>query len=484
MYQANVLLNLKGCEIMFVLNNKIDIPLYIQIYEQFKERILSGDLKCGSKLPSSRKLCTDLSVSRNTVDTAYQQLYSEGYVISKPRNGYYVQNLGFSSIHVTGETIYASPSLTDNNDNSIQYDFKYGKLSEGELPIHQWQKLTNKCLREFKAEMSFYGPTFGEPGLRKEILKYLHYYRGVKCTSDQIFIGAGVHYCLGMLCQLIRDTTTTIAMEDPGYHITRSTLTNNGFNVKPISLDSSGLNVKELSFTNAKAVYVTPSHQYPLGIIMPISRRLELIEWANQNDSIIIEDDYSCHLRYNTKPIQSLQSLCSDKVVYIGSFSKFLFPTLRLSYMVIPAPMMDKFLSMFNGYPSSVSFIIQKTLELFMKQGHWESYLRKNNQLQKKKHDTLVEVLKKEFGDKISIFGMNAGLHLLVQIKWAMSEEELIERAYSVGVKVYPTSKFWKHPKKDLDGAVVLGFGGIELDHIAPAIKLLHKAWLNSCNED
>ena len=468
---------------MFVLDNKINIPLYIQLYQQFREKILNGDFKPGSKLPPSRKLCNDLRISRNTVDMTYHQLYSEGYIISKPRNGYYVENLDFSSIHATKETFYTKPTQPDSNDTLIQYDFKYGKLSEADLPIRQWQKLTNKCLRDFKDELTSYGPTFGEPGLREEILKYLQYYRGVKCTRDQIFIGAGVHYCLGMLCQLIRDTTT-VAMEEPGYHITRSTFENHGFNVKPIALDSYGLNVKELNFTDAKAVYVTPSHQYPLGIIMPISRRLELIEWAIQNDSIIIEDDYSCHLRYNTKPVQSLQSLCSDKVIYIGSFSKFLFPTLRLSYMIIPECMIDKFTRMFNGYPSSVPFIIQKTVELFMQEGHWESYLRKTNRLQKKKHDTLVESLKKEFGNKISIYGMNAGLHLLVQVKWTMTEKELIDRAYKVGVKVYPTSKFWKHPKNDLNGAVVLGFGGIPLDQIDPAVRLLHKAWLSSSSED
>jgi GntR family transcriptional regulator / MocR family aminotransferase len=464
---------------MFILNNKIDIPLYSQLYQQFLDKILSGDLKPGSKLPSSRKLCNDLHISRNTVDLAYHQLYAEGYLISKPRNGYYVENLNFSSIHSCKKSFCAQPSLPDSEDTSIKYDFKYGKLNTNGLPIRQWQKLSNKCLRDFKDEMTIYGPTFGEPGLREEILKYLQYYRGVKCTSDQIFIGAGVHYCLGMLCQLIRNITT-VAMEEPGYHITRATFENHGFNVKPISLDSHGLNVMELNSTNAKAVYVTPSHQYPLGIIMPISRRLELIEWAIQNNSIIIEDDYSCHLRYNTKPVQSLQSLCNDRVVYIGSFSKFLFPTLRLSYMILPEHMIDKFSRMFNGYPSSVPFIIQKTLELFMQQGHWESYLRKNKRLQKKKHDTLVKILTEEFGSKISIFGMNAGLHLLVQIKWIMSEDELIEKAYSVGVKVYPTSKFWKHPKNNLMGAVVLGFGGIELDQIEPAVKLLRKAWFNS----
>ena len=462
---------------MFVLNDKVNIPLYIQLYQQFREKILSGDLKSGIKLPSSRKLSNDLNISRNTVDLAYNQLYSEGYIISRPRNGYYVENLDFSSINITKEMSSEKPSSADAHDTLIQYDFKYGKLNPSELPIEQWRKLTNKCLKNFTDELTIYSPTFGEPSLREEILKYLQYYRGVKCSPEQIFIGSGVHYNLSMICQLIRNTTSAIAMEEPGHHITRLTLENHGFDVKPISLDLSGLNVKELSLTNAKAVYVTPSHQYPLGIIMPISRRLELIEWALKNDSVIIEDDYSCHLRYNTKPILSLQSLCSDRVIYIGSFSKFLFPTLRLSYMILPEGLINKFTKMFDDYPSSVPFIIQKTLELFMKEGYWESYLRKTNRIQKKKHDTLVEKLKKEFGDKINIYGMNAGLHLLVQIKGAMSERELIERAYTEGVKVYPTSRYWKCPENGLDNTVVLGFGGITLDKIGPAVKLLKKAW-------
>ncbi len=464
---------------MFILNNKIDIPLYVQLYEQLLDKILNGDLKPGNKLPSTRKLCNDLQVSRNTVDLAYNQLYSAGYIISKPRNGYYVENLNFSSIHSFKENFQTKSALIHSEDTLIKYDFKYGKLNINELPIHQWKKISNKCLKDFKDGMTSYGPTFGEIGLREEILKYIQYHRGVKCTVDQIFIGAGLHYCLGMLCQLMRNTDV-VAMEEPGYHITRATFENHGFNVEPISLDSQGLNVMELNSTNAKAVYVTPSHQYPLGSIMPISRRIELIEWSMKNDSIIIEDDYSCHLRYNTKPVQSLQSICNDRVVYIGSFSKFLFPSLRLSYMILPEHMLRQFCKMFNGYPSSVPFIIQKTLEVFMQQGHWESYLRKNRGLQRKKHDTLIKILKQEFGNKISIFGMNAGLHLVIQVKWLMSEDELIKRAYRVGVKVYSTSKFYKNPGNNLMGAVVLGFGGIELDQIEPAVKLLRKVWLNN----
>lgn len=461
---------------MLVLDSDLDIPLYIQLYRHFVEKISNGELKASARLPSSRKLCEDLHISRNTVDLAYQQLCAEGYVASKPRSGYYVEKLDFSSVHPSARSHYVQTSSIKNSP-TVKYDFKYGKLNIDDAPIIQWQKLLNKAMNNFKDEMTIYGPTFGNVELRKEILKYLRYYRGVDCSVDQIFIGAGVHYCLGMMCQFLGNDVT-VAMEDPGYHVTRATFRNHGFAVKPISLDSCGLNVANLRASEAKVAYVTPSHQYPLGIIMPISRRLELIEWAVQSDSIIIEDDYSCHLRYNTNPVQSLQFLCPEKVVYVGSFSKFLFPSARLSYMVLPENMLEKFTNMFDGYPSSVSHLIQKTMELFMQQGYWESYLRKSKRIQKKKHDSLIKMLTEEFGENISIYGMNAGLHIMVEVKNGMYEADLIGSALNAGVKVYPTSKFWENPENGLKSAVVLGFGGIEMDYIEPAVKLLRKAWI------
>lgn len=464
---------------MIILDCTLEAPLYIQVYRQFRDKIIMGELKRGERVPSTRKLCRDLSISRNTVDLAYHQLHSEGYLLSKPRSGYFVADLDFSILDVDSfnrEEAVVAPSQVSNQEDAIIYDFRYGKLSTDKLPVRQWQRLTNKCLREYQDSLSYYGPTFGERELRDEIKKYLKYYRGVNCTSDQIFVGAGVHYCLGMLCQLLRTREKTVAMEDPGYHVTRSTLKNHGFNVEPIPLDASGIEVEKLSRTDAGAVYVTPSHQYPLGIIMPIARRLELVEWANENDSIIIEDDYSCHLRYNIKPVQSLQSISNEKVVYIGSFSKFLIPSLRLAYMVIPQNMLDDFRSMFEGYPSSVSFQIQKTLELFMKEGHWESYLRANQKLQKNKHDLLVDTLLKKFGEQITIYGMNAGLHILVQVNNGICETDLIQRAYDYGVKVYPTKKFWQNHQRE-NNTVVLGFGGINIESIVPAVDLLAKAW-------
>lgn len=464
---------------MFLLNTQNSIPLYSQLYRQIKEKISEGHFKPGNKLPSSRQLANDLQISRNTVELAYDQLRSEGYIFSKPKSGYFIENLDFTIFPKTLINSDSEAISKNRNNTNIKYDFQYGNLDPSQLPISQWRKMTNRCFHEYKNELASYNSIHGEVGLRKEILKYLTDYRGVQCTVDEIIVGSGIHYCLNIISQIIKEDTLSVAVEDPCFSIARDTFKNHNLEVCPIPLDSCGLDVNKLNSTKSKAIYVTPSHQFPTGIIMPISRRLELIEWANRSNSIIIEDDYSCHLRYNVKSIQSLQSLSKDRVIHIGSFSKYLFPSIRVSYMVLPNKLRDRFSSMFEGYPSPVSFIIQKTLQIFMENGFWDSYIRKTIRYQKKKHDTLVQALEKEFGDNIIILGKNAGLHLLVQVKWLMKEEELIIKAYEVGVKVYPTSKFWTDRKTADSGTVMLGFGAIQLDHIPVAVKLLKEAWLN-----
>ncbi len=463
---------------MFTIDEKSNISLYTQLYSQIRTKILKGDIKPGTKLPSSRKLSTELQISRNTVQTAYEQLFAEGFLLSRPRSGYYVEDFDQGILNRTQVTYSGKTAPDKRKTPSCKYDFQYGKLASAELPFSEWRKLTNKCLREYRENLAGYGPAFGETGLKAEILKYLHDYRDVNCTVDQIVIGAGTQFCLGLVCQLLGAKGSAIALEEPGYDKSRSTFLNYGYEVCPVRLDKNGLSVKKLDETRAAAVYVTPSHQYPTGVIMPMSRRLELVDWAIRHDTMIIEDDYSCHLRYNMKPIPCLQSLCSDKVIYIGSFSKFIFPSMRVSYMVLPQDLMGSLNNMCGDFPSFVPFMIQKPLELFMKEGYWESYLRKTTRQQKKKSGILVNALKSEFGNKISISGMNAGLHLLVQVNWPMEEEELISRALRMGVKIYPTSKYWSFPHKSPYGTVLLGFGEIAPEHIPPAVRLLRKAWL------
>lgn len=464
---------------MFVLDSKNLKPLYVQLYQQIKNKILVGNLKHGTKLPSSRRLSEDLQIGRNTVEMAYQQLASEGYLISKPRSGYYIGELDISLVPLIQKLEPGKIENEELSQKNFNYDFQYGTLKPNNQLISKWQMLTNYCLREYRNQLSDYLFVTGELGLRKEIMKYLHDYRGVKCSLDQIIIGSGTSYSISLICQLLLKENPSIAIEEPGFIWAYKTFQNYNFSIHPIKLDDFGLRVEQLKTIDANTVYVTPSHQFPTGKIMPIARRLELVDWAVKQNGLIIEDDYSCHLRYNTKPIPALQSLCPNQVIYLGSFSKFLFPSVRVSYLVLPKHLATRFHEMFNSLPSIVPFITQKTLELFMIDGNWDSYLRKTTRQYKKKHDVLIESLKKEFGDNILISGVGAGLHILIQVKWHMKVEELIFRAAQVGVNILHPYKLWFGKGDETYGTILLGFGGIESEDIPNAIQLLRQAWLS-----
>ncbi|HEY3425232.1 MAG TPA: PLP-dependent aminotransferase family protein [Negativicutes bacterium] len=467
---------------MFLLDAKSKIPLYRQLYQQLRNKILNGELDSQTKLPSNRRLCTDLRISRNTVDIAYQQLLSEGYIVAKPRSGYYVETIHNTKLPAFMEPAQPEPPA-EPITKKITYDFQYGKLNSQTFPFSQWQRLTNECLRNYQEQLISYSSFMGELGLRKEILKYLRDYRDIRCTVDQILVTSGTEHCLNLACQLLKPLTSIIAIEDPGFAAAYLTFLNQGFQLQPIPLNHHGLNVKMLRTSAAKAVYVTPSHQFPTGRIMSITRRLRLIEWAYEQDAFIIEDDYSCHLRYDVKPIPALQGLAPDKVIYIGSFSKILLPSLRVAYMVLPKDLAQQLSRTAETLVCSVPFLIQKPLELFLQEGHFESHLRKMLRHFKKKHDTLVHALKENFGDTISITGMNAGLHLLLQINWPVSAQDLVEQAAMSGVNIHAKGNLWVESEPGPSARILLGFSNIALEDIPMAISLLRKAWLdNECN--
>lgn len=465
---------------MFVLNGKNEKPLYFQLCQQIRNNILSGSFGAGMKLASSRHLSKELCVSRNTVDIAYQQLVSEGYIVAKSRSGYYVEKLENIMPPVDIKVEELVEKEIHESVMPPRYNLQYGKLDVSLFPFTKWKQLTNTCLRSYKEEIMSYGPLQGELGLRTEIATFLREYRGVKCTVDQIIIGPGTQYCLDLACQLIRPITDKIGIENPGFWAARSVFTSRGLQVLPIPVKKHGLQVKKLSITDAKAVYVTPSHQFPTGNIMSITRRLGLVAWAYRSDGIIIEDDYSCHLRYNVKPIQALQALAPDKVIYLGSFSKILSPSIRVAYMVLPPNMAEDFLIKAKKIPCSVPFLIQKPLELFLAEGEWTSYLRKIMRQMKKKRDVLMQALTSEFGNTLTIFGGNAGLHLLIQVKLQITEEELVGRALENGVLVQPGKNLWMEEEEAPFGMILLGYGGIAIEDIYPAVQRLKQVWVNT----
>jgi GntR family transcriptional regulator/MocR family aminotransferase len=462
--------------------NRIE-PLYFQLYQYFKSEIQSGRIPSGVRLPSIRTLSNYLNISRNTVETTYQQLIAEGYVESRPRIGLYVIELESEMIlplsKIDSSQFSLSRKVSENlSKEQYLYDFSYGKIDLDNFPYSIWKKFTNKCLNDNQRDLLLYGNPQGEIGLRNELAKYLHQSRGVLCSSDQIIIGAGTQQTLSLLCQLIGLNKQSIAMEEPGYDGARAVFENHGFQVKSILLEEDGINLEQLQQDGSKLVYITPSHQFPNGMVMPISKRIKLLQWAEEHNGYIIEDDYDGEFRYHGKPIPSLQGLDpKGNVIYLGTFSKSLLPSIRLSYMVLPETLLKRYLENFQIYEQPVSRIHQKTLQHFMENGYWSRHIRKMRNIYHKKQITILSSIKKIMGQKVEVIGKDSGLHILLKVRNNMSEKELIESAKKVGVKVCPTSRYYINNKNFIVPMILLGFGGLTEDEINQGIKILNEAW-------
>lgn len=464
---------------MLLIDTENRRPIYEQLYTQIRDRIMAGEWKFNKKLPSSRQLANDLLISRNTVEQAYQQLFAEGFLFSKPRSGFYVQKLDTSFINKSSLSLMDNTISRVTPENKYKYNFRYGKLDYRHIPFKVWKNIMMQCYGEEMDGIVSYGIYQGEIGLREQITKYVAEYRDVKCYPEQIVVGAGTLYCLGLLCNLLTRSAKTIGFEDPGYGKVRTVFKNAGLQVCPINVERDGINVQELEDSGAKAVYVTPSHQFPTGAIMSISKRLQLLDWAIQKQAIIIEDDYSCHFRYNVKPVPSLQGISQKaNVVYLGSFSKCLIPSLRIAFMVLPPAILDEYKSIYHNYNTSVPYLFQKTLERFMSEGCFDRHLRKVLQVYKRKHDCLLQALNDQFGDRIEINGKNAGLFVTVKVKGDLLEKQLIQRAAELGVLVYPMSDHWERMDYYDGKTVLLGYSSLDLHEIRQGVDLLRQAWL------
>lgn len=467
--------------------------LYEQIYEHIKREITEGKLLTGERLPSARSLAEYLQVSRCTVDTAYGQLQAEGYIESKACKGYFVcqvEELTYGSKEELAEGI--AEEIYTEAERELFLDFSHRTEKRGEtidfspydidmegFPFATWRKLSKKVLDDANSQLFTRGDAQGDLALRYTISRYLHSSRGVNCSPEQIIVGAGNDYLL-LLLEKILGEERTIAMENPtylrSYHIFRSF----SYRVTEIPSDSNGMLASELEQSGADAVYVMPSHQFPTGTVMPIGRRKELLKWADRRPGrYIIEDDYDSEFRYQGKPIPALQA--SDekgRVIYLGSFSKAIAPAIRVSFMVLPDTLLEKYRRNCFFYSCTVSRIDQAILEEFIREGFFERHLNKMRKVYRSKHELmlqLLEPLRKSF----RISGENAGLHLLLTSLGKVSEEELLRRAGEVGVKVYGLSEHTMKgtPVTGGAGTVLLGFGGLSSRQIEEGLTLLAEVW-------
>lgn len=455
------------------LNTNSNIPLYEQIYQFIRGEIKSGSLACGQKLPSTRKLATHLQISRNTVDMAYSQLLSEGYIESRPKCGFFV-----CKVSELANLSSSKPAIKTNRPNvkeSYPYDFSPFAIDINSFPFATWRKLSRECMSFDNNELFLLGARQGDLSFRLAIRKYLHESRGVNCNEDQILIGAGADYLLQLLGQLL-NCDDKIAMENPTYR--QAYMIFNGLKIPtvPISLTATGINIDELKQSDANICYVTPAHQYPVGIVMPYAQRLELLNWANQDTNrYIIEDDHDSEFRYRGKPIPSLSGMdTNEKVIYLGTFSRSIAPAIRIGYMVLPRPLLMKYQMNFSYYASTVSRVDQAILTSFINGGYFERHLNRMRKIYKGKHDTLMNALK-IFGKEITIYNENAGLHLLVQFHGNYTEDHLLELTKKNGIRLYSLREHYIVPDTRTDGIFLLfGFGNLSEKAINEGVSKLY----------
>lgn len=459
---------------MFILDTSDTTPLYQQLYKQIRERVLSGELPAHAKLPSVRDLAAELSTSRNTVEGAYQELYAEGYIYSRQRSGYFVSALDHDVVPQSPLHKPPKQSRPQQPSPSYTYDFHPARLDPASFPTAPWRACFLECLRGSSRELTHYGDPQGDLGLRRNIRQYLERSRGVICEPDQIVICSGLQQGLEIIANLLKESHASVTVEDPGYYLPRAVFRNHSFRIVPVAVGPSGIDFGVLRASDSTIAYVTPSHQLPLGYVMPIANRLNLIDWAQSGGSFIIEDDYDSELRYHGKPIPSLQGLRSDgNIIYLGTFSKILSPALRLSYTVLPRVLLAPFHALYRGYFPSISLLEQKTMARFIEQGYWERHVRRMRIVYKKKHDALLQAVERYFGNKATVVGQGAGLHVVLQLHEKNSGEvEILRHAAQRGIKLFPFSATCA-TGGPVSTCLLLGFGGMTAVEIEQGIKLL-----------
>ena len=462
-------------ELTISLDTRSRIPLYEQIYDYIKTDIQSGRIPYGEKLPSTRFLSKHLEVSRSTVELAYEQLLSEGYIESVPYKGFFVAQID-ELYHLKKDK--PQPQKERKEARRYRYDFTPNGVDLKSFPYNVWRKLSKDILMDDRTEVFRSGDSQGEDGFRSAICSYLYQARGVDCTPDQIIVGAGSDYIL-MLLGMILGMDHTIAFEDPTYKQAYRMAGGMSYNCIPVSMDKNGMKVTELEKSGADIAYVTPSHQYPTGVIMPIRRRMELLKWACEAQGrYIVEDDYDSEFRYKGKPIPALKGYdASDKVIYLGTFSKSIAPAIRLSYMVLPKPLLEAYEQKARFVNSTVSKVDQLIVQKFIEEGYYERHLNKTRALYKSRHDVLIEELR-PMADICTISGENAGVHLLLTFQNGMTEEELIDRAAKEDIRVYGLSDYRIKENCKEKATILLGYANLTEEQIRKAARLLRDCWI------
>ncbi len=454
---------------MYIFDNS-STPLYMQLYYQLKKEIQTK-LPAKARLPAIRKMAIEYKISKNTVEQAYSQLLVEGYIQSKPQSGYYVCN---DIIDETLQNNNKALEFLEKKPLDYKFDFFPARLDKDIFPNKIWTKLHNKTMNS-DIDFGQYQNPQGDLNLRVQILDYLSKFRGVSCSVEQIVVCSGFSDSMFILSTLLKSYTSTLGIESPGYFVVKKVFEQQNYKIKDIDITKDGINLELLQKSDVKLLYLTPSHQFPTGVTIPVSNRLKLLDWAMKTNSYIIEDDYDSELSYYNRPIPSLQGLKeNNQVIYAGTFSKVLSPALRVSYLVLPKALLEKYKKEFDYHFSGVPIDTQKTLELFIKEGYLEKHLRKLRTLNRKKHDIMKSFLKQYLKNSMEILREGSGLTIIVQPLVKIDWERLETLAQNEKIKIY--LMIYKNNQK----ALAMGFGGLKEEEIPLAIEKFSKVWFEA----
>ena len=457
------------------------------LHQQLRGAIVGGRLHPGLRLPATRELAEALGVSRNTVVAAYDLLLSEGYVsargrggtivadfLSAPRGRERIRSQPGHDARLTPAWRAATPITPAGAEPGRRFDFTVGIPDWESFPLQVWRRLAARALRSAPRIGASYGEPEGRAALRQAIAGHISFARAIACTAEDIVVTAGAQQAFDLLARiLVTPGKTTVAVEDPGYYSLRNVLAAAGARVVHVPVDGDGLKVDRLP-RDTKVIFVTPSHQYPLGVRLSLARRTALLEFARAHDAVIVEDDYDGEFRYAGKPLDALQTLDrAQSVFYVGTFSKSMFPALRLGFVIAPPWARNALVAAKQLCDWHAPLVAQDILTAFIAEGHLARHVRKMSKIYSERSEILQNALERFCGEHLRVVGIGAGLHLAAHLTHSTSASALIERARDAGIWLSDWQQFAAKARKT--EGLIFGYGAIHSRNIADAVRRLAK---------
>lgn len=477
---------LQQLNILLAKTESSTLPRYKQLYEALRQQILDGLLLPGMQLPSSRIIAKKLGIARNTALAAIEQLCAEGYTSPRSKSGIYILEtspVNWDTKHSIRTQI--KPKLSARGKKiateSQPMHLLRGAFAPGipdlkQFPFELWQRYVTRHARNPKLDWLANPAQGGHPELRQTLADYLRTARGIRCNATQILITQGTQHSLQLIADLLADPGESVWMEDPGYSGARSAFNAAGLNIIFQPVDEDGLAPLLKAWKQPpRLIYTTPSHQFPTGVVMSATRRRHLLAAASQHQTLVIEDDYDGEFRYEGTPLAAMHALSPNQVIYLGTFSKIFFPGIRIGYMVLPEQLVDAFRVTQVRHLREPSYITQKALADFIRDGHAGNHIRKMRREYQSRRDILQELLQKELGNKIRLAGLDTGLHLVAYLPNTCSDQEIAIKAYAQGVTVGALTRYYNNSAAAKSSALLLGFGDANLQDIKKAGKILCK---------